>query len=120
MRHRNTGRAFGRPSGHFKALFQNLFLSLLEHGHIKTTLPKAKELRKFAERLVTLSKQDSLSNRRLVISRVGNSVVAKTLVSKLFNEIAPKYKERPGGYLRILKCGFREGDNAPIALIEFV
>ena len=120
MRHRKTGRSFGRETGHFKALFRNLFIDLVEHGYIKTTVPKAKELREFSEPFITLSKENSLANYKLASSRIGNSEKAKKAVHKLFNELGPKYKTRPGGYLRILKCGFRKGDNAPIAWITFV
>jgi len=116
MRHRKTGRHFGRATAHREALFRNLAISLVEHGRIKTTLAKAKELRGVVERLITRAKEDSVANRRLVHSRIRN----KDAVSKLFKELGPQYVSRPGGYLRILKCGFRAGDNAPLALIELV
>lgn len=116
MRHRNAGRAFGRNSPQRKALFRSLTNALLRHELIKTTLPKAKELRRFAEPLITLAKQDGVANRRLAFSRLRD----KDVVSKLFGDIGPRYKARPGGYLRILKCGNRAGDNAPMAYIELV
>ncbi|WP_328187380.1 50S ribosomal protein L17 [Marinobacter sp. OP 3.4] len=116
MRHRKSGRKFNRTSAHRKAMFRNMTASLVEHELIKTTLPKAKELRRVAEPLITLSKQDSVANRRLAFSRLRNDEV----VAKLFDELGPRYSERPGGYLRILKCGFRAGDNAPMAFVELV
>jgi large subunit ribosomal protein L17 len=116
MRHRNAGKAFSRTSAHRKAMFQNMTASLLEHEVITTTLPKAKELRRYAEPLITLSKEDSVARRRLVFARLRN----KSVVSKLFAELGPRYLDRPGGYLRILKCGFRPGDNAPLAIVELV
>ena len=116
MRHRNIGRALSRTSAHRKALFKNLTLSLMKHEIIRTTLPKAKELRRFAEPLITLAKNDSVAKRRLAFARLRN----KEIVGKLFNELGPRYKERPGGYLRILKCGYRKGDNAPLAIVELV
>ena len=116
MRHRNTGRQLSRPSSHRHALLRNLVISLVDHGRITTTLAKAKELRKVAERLITLAKVDSLARRRLLDARLRN----KAAVKKLFAELGPQYKERPGGYLRILKCGYRAGDNAPLALVELV
>ncbi|MFL1403817.1 50S ribosomal protein L17 [Marinobacter sp. M1N3S26] len=116
MRHRKSGRKFNRTSAHRKAMFRNMTASLVEHELIKTTLPKAKELRRVAEPLITLSKQDSVANRRLAFARLRNDEV----VAKLFDELGPRYSERPGGYLRILKCGFRAGDNAPMAFVELV
>ncbi|MBY6034628.1 50S ribosomal protein L17 [Marinobacter daepoensis] len=116
MRHRKSGRKFNRTSAHRKAMFRNMTASLVEHELIKTTLPKAKELRRVAEPLITLAKNDSVANRRLAFSRLRNDAA----VAKLFDELGPRYSERPGGYLRILKCGFRAGDNAPMALVELV
>ena len=116
MRHRKSGRKFNRTSAHRKAMFRNMAASLVEHELIKTTLPKAKELRRVAEPLITLSKNDSVANRRLAFSRLRNDAA----VAKLFEELGPRYSERPGGYLRILKCGFRAGDNAPMAYVELV
>ncbi len=116
MRHRKSGRKLNRTSSHRKAMFKNMSASLFEHELIKTTVPKAKELRKVAERLITLAKVDSVANRRLAFARLRN----KEIVNKLFTELGPRYVERPGGYLRILKCGFRAGDNAPMAYVELV
>lgn len=116
MRHRNSGRAFGRNASHRKAMFQNMCNSLLQHEIIKTTLPKAKELRGHVEPLITLAKVDSVANRRLAFSRLRD----KYIVGKLFTDIGPRMKDRPGGYCRVLKCGFRVGDNAPMAYIELV
>ncbi len=116
MRHRHSGRQLNRNSSHRKAMFQNMTCSLVEHELIKTTLPKAKELRRFAEPLITLSKTDSVANRRLAFDRLRN----KETVGKLFDELGPRYESRPGGYLRILKAGFRSGDNAPMAYVELV
>ncbi len=116
MRHRHSGRQLNRNASHRKAMFQNMTISLVEHELIKTTLPKAKELRRFAEPLITLSKEDSVANRRLAFDRLRN----KAAVGKLFSELGPRYESRPGGYLRILKAGFRAGDNAPMAYIELV
>ncbi|WP_154223784.1 50S ribosomal protein L17 [Marinicella rhabdoformis] len=116
MRHRKSGRKLNRNSSHRKAMFKNMAASLFEHELIKTTVPKAKELRKSAERLITLSKVDSVANRRLAFARLRNDEI----VNKLFTELGPRYLERPGGYLRILKCGFRAGDNAPMAYVELV
>ncbi|KZX73591.1 50S ribosomal protein L17 [Oleiphilus sp. HI0009] len=116
MRHRKSGRKFNRNSSHRKAMFKNMAASLVEHELIKTTLPKAKELRRVAEPLITLAKNDSVANRRLAFARVRNDEV----VAKLFDELGPRYKERPGGYIRILKCGFRTGDAAPMAYVELV
>jgi large subunit ribosomal protein L17 len=116
MRHRNAGRALGRTSSHRKALFKNMSCSLIEHELIKTTLPKAKELRSFIEPLITVSKKDSVAHRRLIFDRLRS----KAAVGKLFTVLGPRYEKRPGGYLRIIKCGFRDGDNAPMAIIEMV
>ena len=116
MRHRESGRKLNRNSSHRKAMFRNMAASLLDHELIKTTLPKAKELRRVAEPLITLAKNDSVANRRLAFDRLRD----RGVVSKLFNELGPRYQARPGGYLRILKCGFRSGDNAPMAIVELV
>lgn len=116
MRHRNSGVKLGRTSSHRKAMFQNMTNLLFEHELIKTTLVKAKELRRVAEPLITLAKEDSVANRRLAFSRTRN----KAIVGKLFTELGPRYKTRPGGYLRIIKCGYRDGDNAPMAYVELV
>jgi len=116
MRHRKSGRHLNRSSSHRKAMFSNMANSLFEHEIIKTTLPKAKELRRVAEPLITLAKEDSVAKRRLAFARLGD----KAAVGKLFNELGPRYKERPGGYTRILKCGYRAGDAAPMAYIELV
>ncbi|MDN6180803.1 MAG: 50S ribosomal protein L17 [Halomonas subglaciescola] len=116
MRHRKSGRHLNRNSTHRKAMFKNMSASLVEHEIIKTTLPKAKELRRVIEPLITLSKQDSVANRRLAFARTQS----KDTVGKLFSELGPRYAERPGGYVRILKCGFRTGDNAPMAYVELV
>lgn len=116
MRHRKSGRQLNRNSSHRTAMFRNMAVSLIEHEVIKTTLPKAKELRRVAEPLITLAKEDSVANRRVAFSRTRS----KEAVGKLFTEIGPRYAERPGGYTRILKCGFRAGDAAPMALIELV
>ncbi len=116
MRHRKSGRHLNRDSAHRKAMFRNMACSLLEHEVIKTTVPKAKELRRVAEPLITLAKSDSVANRRLAFSRTGS----KAVVGKLFSELGPRYQDRPGGYTRILKCGFRAGDAAPMAFIELV
>lgn len=116
MRHRKSGRQLNRNSSHRQAMFKNMSVSLIEHEMIKTTLPKAKELRRHIEPLITLAKQDSVANRRLAFSRTGS----KDAVGKLFNELGPRYVERPGGYVRILKCGFRTGDNAPMAFVKLV
>lgn len=116
MRHRKSGRQLNRNSSHRAAMFRNMAVSLFEHEVIKTTLPKAKELRRVAEPLITLAKEDSVANRRLAFSRTRS----KTAVGKLFSELGPRYAERPGGYTRILKCGFRPGDSAPMAYIELV
>ena len=116
MRHRKSGRHLNRDSSHRKAMFRNMACSLLEHEVIRTTVPKAKELRKFAEPLITLAKSDSVANRRLAFARTGS----KEVVGKLFTELGPRYQDRPGGYTRILKCGFRTGDSAPMAFVELV
>jgi len=116
MRHRNSGRALSRTTAHREAMMRNMAASLLRHEMIKTTLPKAKELRRVAEPLITMAKEDSLAKRRLAFARLRD----RDAVTKLFGEIAPRYKARPGGYLRILKCGFRDGDNAPMAIVELV
>lgn len=116
MRHRLSGRQLNRTSSHRKAMFQNMVASLVEHELIRTTLPKAKELRTYAEPLITLSKTDSVANRRLAFNRLRS----KAAVGKLFNELGPRYNTRPGGYLRIIKCGFRTGDKAPMAYVELV
>ena len=116
MRHRKAGRKFNRTSSHRSAMFKNMAASLIDHEIIKTTLPKAKELRRIAEPLITLSKTDNVANRRLAFNRTRNAAA----VGKLFSELGPRYAERPGGYTRILKCGFRSGDSAPMAYIELV
>jgi large subunit ribosomal protein L17 len=116
MRHRKSGRHFNRTSAHRKAMFKNMAVSLFEHELIKTTLPKAKELRRVAEPLITLAKSDSVANRRLAFARTRSDAA----VGKLFGELGPRYANRPGGYIRILKCGFRSGDNAPMAYVELV
>ncbi|HIJ21408.1 MAG: 50S ribosomal protein L17 [Gammaproteobacteria bacterium] len=116
MRHRHSGRQLNRNSSHRKAMFRNMSNSLFQHELIRTTLPKAKELRRFAEPLITLSKTDSVANRRLAFNRMRD----RDMVTKLFNELGPRYTERPGGYVRILKAGFRAGDKAPMALVELV
>ncbi len=116
MRHRQSGRQLNRNSSHRKAMFKNMSVSLFDHELIKTTLPKAKELRRKAEKLITLAKNDNVANRRLAFARLRD----KDAVAKLFNELGPRYKDRAGGYTRILKCGFRSGDNAPMAYIELV
>ena len=116
MRHRHGLRKLNRTSSHRLAMLRNMTNSLLKHELIKTTLPKAKELRRVAEPLITLSKQPTLANRRLAFNRLRD----KDVVYKLFNELGPRYAKRPGGYLRILKFGFRQGDNAPMALVELV
>jgi large subunit ribosomal protein L17 len=116
MRHQKSGRKFNRTSSHRQAMFRNMSASLIKHELIRTTLPKAKELRRVAEPLITLGKKDGVANRRLAFSRLRD----KEAVGKLFSEIGPRYSERPGGYLRIIKCGFRDGDNAPMAYVELV
>ena len=116
MRHQKSGRKLNRTSSHREAMFKNMAASLIKHELIRTTLPKAKELRRVAEPLITLGKVDGVANRRLAFARLRDSEA----VGKLFVELGPRYKERPGGYLRILKCGFRPGDNAPMAYVELV
>lgn len=116
MRHRHSGRQLNRNSSHRKAMFRNMTASLVEHELIKTTLPKAKELRGYAEPLITLSKSDSVANRRLAFDRLRDKVA----VGKLFTELGPRYQQRPGGYIRILKCGLRSGDKAQMAYVELV
>ena len=116
MRHRNSNRKLNRTSSHRQAMLRNMATSLLRYEIIKTTLPKAKELRRVAEPLITLGKSATLANRRLAFSRLRN----RDVVGKLFSELGPRYLARNGGYLRILKCGFRNGDNAPMALVELV
>ncbi|HEY8585253.1 MAG TPA: 50S ribosomal protein L17 [Rhodanobacter sp.] len=116
MRHQKSGRKLNRTSSHREAMFRNMASSLVKHELIRTTLPKAKELRRVAEPLITLAKTDGVANRRLAFARLRD----KEAVGKLFVELGPRYKERPGGYLRILKCGFRPGDNAPMAYVELV
>ncbi len=116
MRHRKSGRHLNRTSSHRQAMFRNMAVSLMEHEVIKTTVPKAKELRRVVEPLITLAKEDSVANRRLAFSRTRS----KAIVGKLAEELGPRYEERPGGYTRILKCGFRAGDSAPMAYVELV
>ena len=116
MRHQKAGRKFNRTSAHRQAMLSNMAASLFKHELIKTTLPKAKELRRVAEPLITLAKNDGVANRRLAFSRLRDDVA----VGKLFTTLGPRYANRPGGYLRILKCGFRAGDNAPMAYVELV
>lgn len=116
MRHRKSGRKLNRTSSHRHAMFRNMAASLIKHELIRTTLPKAKELRRVAEPLITLAKADGVANRRLAFSRLRDKVA----VGKLFVELGPRYQQRPGGYLRILKCGFRAGDSAPMAYVELV
>jgi len=116
MRHQKSGRKLNRTSSHREAMFRNMAASLIKHELIRTTLPKAKELRRVAEPLITLAKTDGVANRRLAFSRLRD----KEAVGKLFVQLGPRYSQRPGGYLRILKCGFRPGDNAPMAYVELV
>jgi len=116
MRHRKDSRRFSRTSSHRQLMFRNMVASVIEHESIQTTLPKAKELRRIAERLVTLAKEDSVARRRLAFARLRNDAA----VAKLFTDLAPRFQGRPGGYMRILKCGFRPGDTAPMAIIEWV
>ncbi|MBC9129807.1 50S ribosomal protein L17 [Frischella sp. Ac48] len=116
MRHRKSGRQLNRNSSHRQAMFRNMTSSLVEHEIIKTTLPKAKELRRVVEPLITLAKTDSVANRRLAFARIRNADAVK----KLFSDLGPRFANRPGGYIRIMKCGFRAGDNAPMAFIELV
>lgn len=117
MRHRISGRKFNRDASHRRAMLRNLCVSLCEHELIKTTLPKAKEMRRFMEPLITLAKVDSVANRRLAASRLTNNQLT---VKKLFEELGPRYVARPGGYLRVIKCGFRLGDAAPMAYVELI
>ncbi|MGB5344867.1 MAG: 50S ribosomal protein L17 [Woeseia sp.] len=116
MRHRKSGRKLGRNSSHRKAMFRNMAASLLHHEQIKTTLPKAKELRRVVEPLITLAKEDGVANRRLAFDRLRDKVA----VGKLFTDLGPRFKARPGGYLRILKIGPRPGDSAPMAIVQLV
>ena len=116
MRHQKSGRKFSRTSAHRSAMFSNMAASLFKSELIRTTLPKAKELRRVAEPLITLAKVDSVANRRLAFDRTRS----KAIVGKLFNDLGKRYATRQGGYLRILKCGFRAGDNAPMAYVELV
>lgn len=116
MRHRNTGRQLSRNSAHRKALLRNLAVALLRQESIQTTVPKAKELRRVVEPLITLAKTDTVARRRLAFARTRD----RELVTKLFNDLGPRYKERPGGYTRMMRCGFRAGDNAPMAIMELV
>ncbi len=116
MRHQKSGRKFSRTSSHREAMFKNMAASLFKHELIRTTLPKAKELRRVAEPLITLAKTDGVANRRLAFARLRD----KQAVGKLFVELGPRFRERKGGYLRILKCGFRPGDNAPMAYVELL
>ena len=116
MRHKYSGRKLNRTSAHRTSMFKNMMTSLIEHEEIKTTVPKAKELRGFLERLITISKIDTVAKRRIVFSRIRS----KDAVAKLFNDLGPRFKERPGGYLRILKCGYRAGDKAPMAIVQLV
>mgnify|MGYP001363455608 CR=1 FL=1 len=116
MRHKYSGRKLNRTSSHRSAMFKNMMASLIEHEEIKTTVPKAKELRGFVERLITISKVDTVAKRRIVFSRIRS----KNAVAKLFNDLGPRFQKRPGGYLRILKCGYRPGDKAPMAIVQLV
>lgn len=116
MRHRKSGRKLSMTSAHRKAMFKNMTVSLLQHEEIRTTLPKAKELRRHAEPLITLAKTPSVANRRLAFSRLRD----RATVSKLFDDLGVHYKDRPGGYLRILKCGYRPGDKSPMAIVQMV
>ena len=116
MRHRKSGRSLGRKSPHRRAMYRNMAASLVQHETIKTTLPKAKELRRVVEPLITLAKQDGVARRRLAFSRLRDDAA----VGKLFNELGPRFKDRPGGYLRILKMGYRAGDAAPMALVQLL
>lgn len=116
MRHRQSGRQLNRNSSHRQAMFRNMSISIIDHELIKTTVPKAKELRRVVEPLITLAKEDSVANRRLAFARTRS----KAAVGKLFDELGPRYQERPGGYLRIIKAGFRTGDKAPMAYVELV
>jgi large subunit ribosomal protein L17 len=116
VRHKYSGRKLNRTSSHRSAMFKNMMASLIEHEEIKTTVPKAKELRGFVERLITISKVDTVAKRRIVFSRIRS----KEAVAKLFNDLGPRFQKRPGGYLRVLKCGYRAGDKAPMAIVQLV
>ncbi len=116
MRHRKSGRKLSRTSSHRKAMYRNMAVSLVQHEIIRTTLPKAKELRRVVEPLITMAKNDGASRRRTAFDRIRD----RAAVTKLFDELGPRYRDRPGGYLRILKCGFRPGDSAPMAYVELV
>ena len=116
MRHKKSGRKLGRTSSHRKAMFRNMAASMLKHETIRTTLPKAKELRRVVEPLITLAKEDSVANRRLAFNRLRD----KEVVGKLFTDLGPRFKDRPGGYLRILKMGYRAGDAAPMAIVQLL
>ena len=116
MRHKYSGRKLNRTSSHRSAMFKNMMASLIEHEEIKTTVPKAKELRGFVERLITISKVDTVAKRRIVFSRIRS----KEAVAKLFNDLGPRFQKRPGGYLRVLKCGYRAGDKAQMAIVQLV
>lgn len=116
MRHRKTGRKLNRNSSHRKALFSNMASSLFRHELIRTTLPKAKELRGYAEPLITIAKEDTVAKRRQIFAKLRD----REIVTKLFNELGPRYQSRPGGYVRVMKCGFRTGDDAPMAYVELV
>ncbi|HAU3560146.1 TPA: 50S ribosomal protein L17 [Legionella pneumophila] len=116
MRHRNSGRSFSRTSSHRKAMFSNMCCSLIEQELIRTTLPKAKDLRRYIEPLITVSKSDSVASRR----RAFNILRSKSAVGKLFTDLGPRFAKRPGGYIRIIKCGYRDGDNAPMAIVELM
>lgn len=116
MRHSNSGRKLSRDSSHRRSMFRNMAVSLMQHEQIRTTVPKAKELRRVVEPLITMAKNDSLSKRRLAFDRLRD----RETVTKLFNELGPRYQARPGGYLRILKCGYRPGDAAPMAIVQLV
>lgn len=116
MRHQKSGRTLGRKSSHRKAMYRNMAVSLIQHETIRTTLPKAKELRRVVEPLITMAKEDGVARRRLAFNRLRD----KASVGKLFNELGPRFKARPGGYLRILKAGYRAGDSAPMALVQLL
>ena len=116
MRHQKSGRVLGRNSSHRKAMFRNMAASLFRHEQIRTTVPKAKELRRVAEPLITLAKTSNLANRRLAMSRLGD----RDAVTKLFDDLGPRFKDRPGGYTRILRCGLRAGDSAPMAYVQLL
>lgn len=116
MRHQNSGRKLSRDSSHRRSMFRNMAVSLMQHEQIRTTVPKAKELRRVVEPLITLAKNDTVAKRRLAFDRLRD----REIVTKLFNELGPRYKARPGGYLRILKCGYRAGDAAPMAIVQLV